>query len=100
MSVTPVAGTNTKINLGATAVIAAPANVNGGYITNPALASDQGIAIAESLLVSPVTPPSLIGNTTAIRLQPGETYMVIPGSVNPVWVNATTTGHKFTCVVY
>ncbi len=100
MSVTPVAGPNTQITTGGTPVIAISANANGGYITNPALNTDQGITTAEAILVDPVNPPSLSANGTTVSIQPGGTYLVIPGSVNPVYVNAATGGHKFTAVQY
>lgn len=100
MSVTPTKGSNTQIVTGGAPVVAAPATLNGGYITNPVLASDQGVATAEPLYVDPATPPSTQANGSTIALQPGDSYALIPNSSTPVYVNAASSGHKFTCVYY
>jgi hypothetical protein len=71
----------------------------GGYIVNPLDPIDQGIHIAEPLYVNIVVPPQLIsGNTlTNVELEPGGTFIIPPGT--NVWVNAATSGHKFTAVL-
>lgn len=100
MAVTPIAGVNSIIAVGGTSVVAVAANPNGGYITNPLLSTDQGIT-AEPLYVDPVgTAAILKANTTTIALQPGQRWDVIPGQTTPTYVNAATTGHKFTVVSY
>jgi hypothetical protein len=99
-SVTPQAGVNAVIATGGTAVIAANGGINGGYITNPASASDQGISVAENLIVDPVATPDLFGNGTSISLFPGQSFSLIPGTTLPTWVNAETTSHRFTVVVF
>jgi len=104
MTVTPVAGAHSFITTGGTPVIAAsalPAGYNGGYIVNPLLATDQGIGTAEPLIVDPTgVSPGLNANGTAIALQPGQSWNLIPGQVTATFVNAATSGHKFTVVVY
>jgi hypothetical protein len=104
MTVTPTAGTNSHVTTGGTAVVAASANpsgYNGGYITNPLLATDQGISTAEPLIVDPTgASPGLNANGTSIALQPGQNWPIIPGQVTATMVNATTSNHKFTCVVF
>jgi hypothetical protein len=104
MTVTPTGGANSFVTTGGTAVIAASANssgYNGGYITNPLLASDQGIGTAEPLIVDPTgASPGLNANGTAIALQPGQTWNLITGQVTATMVNATTSNHKFTVIVY
>jgi hypothetical protein len=104
MTVTPTGGAHSFITIGGTPVIAASANplgYNGGYIVNPLTASDQGIGTAEPLIVDPTgVVPGLNANGTAIALQPGQSWNLIPGQVTATYVNAVTSSHKFTCVVY
>lgn len=101
MAFTPAAGNASTIVTGGTAVLAALANVNGGYITNPASDADQGISPAEYLYIDPVNPaPGLVGNGTTIALAPGQSFSLIPGTTLPTAANAVTSGHKFTVVVY
>lgn len=99
-AVTPQAGANSIIVTGSTAVVAANGSINGGYITNPASASDQGIATVENLIIDPVQTPTLAGHGTSTSLVPGQTFVLIPGTTLPTWANAATSGHKFTVVVY
>jgi len=104
MPVTPIAGANSVIAVGGTAVIAVNANsngVNGGYIVNPLTTTDQGVSPVEVLIVDPTgVAPGSNANGTAIALQPGQSFPLIPGQTTAVQVNAATTGHKFTCVIY
>lgn len=104
MSVTPLQGSNVAIVTGGSAVVAIPANPNGGYITNPYLNTDQGIGgAAEPLYIDPVGTPGAVagdGNTTTTVLYPGQTYTVIPGQTTVTKANAATTGHKFTAVYW
>lgn len=102
MAVTPVPGPNTVITTGGTAVGCIPPNPNGGYVTNPLSAADQGLSTAEVLYLDPTntspgsTPGS--GNGSAVALQPGQTWNVIPGQTTTTVVNAASSGHKFTAV--
>jgi hypothetical protein len=99
MAVTPVSGVNTFITTGGTGVIAIPGNPNGGYITNPLIATDQGIGAVETLYIDPVGSAAILhANGTVFALQPGQTWSVIPGQTTPTYVNAITAGHKFSAV--
>lgn len=98
MLVTPVAGLVSVITTGGTAVNAVGPNPNGGFITNPVSASDQGIATAEVLYVDPVGTAGLAGNGTTFALYPGQSWPLIPGQTTPTSVNAATSGHKFSIV--
>ena len=101
--VTPVGGINYVIVTGGTAVEVAPAGINGGYISNPLYAADQGIGTAETLIVDPVNiadSASSSGFNTATRLLPGQTFTLIPGSTVAVTANSATSGHKFTAVFW
>ena len=100
MAVSPQGGLAFAVITGGTAVLAVPAGVSGGYITNPSQASDQGISDAENLIVDPVGLPALVGNNTSTSLVPGQSFSIIPNSVTPVRVNAATSGHKFTVVYW
>lgn len=85
---------------GGTAVTVVPTGPNGGFITNPLSATDQGIATAEVLYVNPVSGATLNGNGTTFALQPGQTWLIIPGQSTVTSVNAATSGHKFSAVYY
>lgn len=100
MAVTPIPGVNSIIATGGTPVIAVAANPNGGFITNPYLATDQGIATAEVLYINPVTAAGVQANGTTFALQPGQSWTIIPGQTTPTSTNANTAGHKFTVVSY
>jgi len=100
VAITPSGGTNSQVATGGTAVVAAPAGVQGGYITNPASPTDQNLSNTELLFVDPVSAPSLAANGTTIALNPGETFTIPANSTLPVYVNAASSGHKFTVVVY
>lgn len=98
-AVTPVAGQSTIISAGGQSVVAIPTNPNGGYITNPFTALDQGISVAEPIYVDPVgSATQLHGNGTIFAIAPGQTWSVIPGQTTLTYVNAATSGHKFTAI--
>lgn len=104
MAVTPVPGNASEVVTGGVSVVAILAGPNGGFITNPSSAADQGIGTAEVLYVDPTgaSPGSTAGsaNGTAFALQPGQSWPVVPGQSTQTKVNAATSGHKFTCVVW
>lgn len=96
MPVTPRAGTNSAVVSADTPVEAVPVNPNGGFITNPYTATEQGIGAAESLYVDPTgADPTLEGNGTTFALLPGQSWTIIPGQTTPTKVNAASSGHKF-----
>jgi hypothetical protein len=70
--------------------------VNGGLIINPLDAVDQNIHIAESLFISLISDAHLQNNYDNVELMPGESF-IVPAQSN-VWVNAVTSGHKFTAI--
>jgi hypothetical protein len=80
------------------AVNAIAANQTGGYIVNPLLAADQGLATAEVLYVDQVTNAGVVANGTTIALEPGQSYTVIPNTTTPVSVASQSANHKFTAV--
>lgn len=81
-------------------IIALSAGELGGFVVNPQLAVDQGIADAEVLFVDPTGPASLFPTATTFALQPGQTYAVPALSSTPLWINAVTGGHRFTAIQY
>src|SRR5208282_391744 len=89
----------TTVATGGTAIIAVFGGFQGGRITNPVTALNQGVATVEPLYVDPTGPPGLMGNTTTVVLQPGQSYHLIPGATSNVWVNAQTSGHSFSAFV-
>lgn len=98
--VTPVAGLVSEVTTGGTAVTVFAALPNGGFITNPASAADQGIAVAESLYVNPVGAAALEANGTTFEILPGGSWEVIPGQTTLTTVNSVSDGHKFSAVKY
>lgn len=91
--VTPAPGTNSVVTTGGTPVQAAPGAVNGGYITNPATAT-------EFLFVNPVGAAALTEGGTTFALQAGQTWTMIRGQTTPTSVNAASDGHIFSVVVW
>jgi hypothetical protein len=98
---TPVVGlaTVTSATPG-TAVIAIDVNQAGGYVVNPILPADQGLATAEPLYINQVGNAALAANGTTIALQPGQSYAVIPNTTTPVTVASASASHKFTAVMW
>ena len=103
MPITPTPGLASQINVGGQAVMIAGA-VNGGILTNPAANTDQGVVTSEILYVDPVgvcggsaLPQA---NGTVFALQPGQSWTFPPGQTTPTYVNAASTGHKFTVVIW
>ena len=96
---TPITGPATVTSpTPGTAVTAIDPNQAGGYIVNPATATDQGLATVEPLYVNQVASATLQANGTTIALQPGQSYSVIPNTITPVTVSAASPSHKFTAV--
>ena len=96
--VTPIAGEVSQVASGGTAVIVIAGGPNGGIITNPYTAADQGIANTEPLYVNPVGTATTNGNETTFALQPGQSWTAIPGQTTATSVNAATNGHKFSAI--
>lgn len=103
-AVTPVALLTSEVTTGGTPVQVAPGGINGGFITNPSTNTDQGIVTAEPLYVTCVgtSPGSAPGdaNGTTFMLYPGGSWNMIAGQTTATWVNAATSGHKFSGVYY
>ena len=79
--------------------------VNGGLITNPLAASDQGLANAEVLYVDPVGTCAPVSGVlgaygTIFALQPGQSWPLIAGQTTATYVNALSQGHRFSVVLY
>ena len=88
-------GFTDTITIGGKAVLVADPTINtsGGMIINPSSYLDQHINPTEVLYVDVVSPAYAQSKTT-IALFPGQEYIVPAGS--SVWVNADSSGHKFT----
>lgn len=103
-AVTPAAGTASAIVTGGTAVTMVTGPINGGYITNPINLAAQGIVAAENAYLNMVATPGSTdanGNGTTVILAAGQTF-TLPALAAGVLVkvNAATTGHKMTVVVW
>lgn len=99
-AVTPVAGTTATVVTGGTAVTMVTGPVNGCYITNPLSATDQGIAVAEVGYINIVGTATTTGNTSNVTIQAGQTFSCPAGMTTNASVNAATSGHVFTVVVW
>lgn len=103
-AVTPQALLTSVIAVGGTPIQIAPGDIAGGFVMNPASEVDQDIPTAEVLYITSVgtTPGDAPGdgNGTTFALYPGQTYEMIPGQTTQTWVNAATTGHKFSGIYY
>ena len=102
---TPTNGLSTSISNGFQPTRVANGGVSGGIITNPLAASDQGLANAEVLYVDPVGPCAPVNGVlgaygTIFALQPGDKWYLIPGQTTATTVNAVSTGHRFSVVLY
>lgn len=103
MNVSPIRlypGSASEIVLAGVSVVAIPAGVLGGYISNPYSAADQGLDAPEMIYVDPTGPAALHQTATTVPIWPGGTYSAVPGSSGPVWVNAASAGHRFTSVLF
>jgi hypothetical protein len=100
--VTPIPGLNHVVAIGGAPVEVAAGGNNGGFIVNPASATDQGIAgIPESLFVDPTGgEPGTAAFGTTFEIAPGDSWQIIPGQTTPTNVNAATGGHRFSVVLY
>ncbi len=92
-------GAIASVPVGGQAVIAVYGGMQGAIIWNPAAAMDQGLAVAEVLYLDPTKPALTFASETCIAVFPGQFYFVPPGDDTNVWVNAATSGHKFSCIV-
>ena len=98
--VTPVAGLVSMVTTGGVAVTVVPGGPNGGFITNPYTAADQGIVTAENLYVDAVNPATTTGNGTTFTIFPGGSWPIIPGQTTVTTVNSVTDGHRFSVTWY
>lgn len=85
--------------MGGTSVVAVYGGLLGAMITNPVSARDQGVDPVEELWVNLTGPADTVETATTVAIQPGQTFTVPPGQTLDVWVNARTSGHRFTSVV-
>ena len=100
MAATVTQATATVITTGGSAVAAIPPGINGGLITNPLIAADQGIITAEALYINPITAGGLAANGSTFALPPGATWTVIGGQTSSTFVNAATSGHQFSAIFW
>ncbi len=85
---------------GGTPVVALTGPFNGGFIVNPLLSADQGGGSVEPLNLNLVGTAAAAGsiNGTTFALPAGSTFNLPSGGLSAsISVNATTSGHKFTC---
>jgi hypothetical protein len=92
-------GVNSHVAKGGRAVVAVPAYTLGGYVVNPASYIDQGISTVEVLFVDPTGPAVLHQTATTVPLQPGQSYRVPADQTTPLWINAASSGHRFSAIL-
>jgi hypothetical protein len=90
----------TVVTVGGQPITAAYGPLLGGFIQNPFSNIDQGTIFAEPLFVSIDGPAALSDTGTTTRLEAGGIFQIPPGLTGNVSVNAETSGHKFSGVVF
>lgn len=100
-SVVLAPATPAQVILGGSPVTVFYGPMLGGVITNPFLATDQGISGAsEELWVDLVNPAVTTRNGTSFPLFPGRSFTIPQGFTGNVSVTALTAGHKFSAISY
>lgn len=90
----------TQVVFGGEAVTVMFGPLAGGVITNPRSAADQGLVQTEVLFVDVSGTAGLAETSTTVPIQPGATFVVIPGQTTNVSVNARSSGHKFSAIIF
>jgi hypothetical protein len=105
MAYTSRQGDNYIVATGGQSIIAlnpSANGINGGFIVNGFLQNDQAIASNPEPLYVNITgqPASLNANGSTFALQPGQPFPLVSNMTNAIYVNAATSGHAFTIVVW
>lgn len=98
-SVSLYPGAASQVRTGGTSIAAAFGPLLGGFVMNPLTAADQGVP-AEPLYLDLTGPAATRETATTIELGPGQMFSFPADFGATVWVNAVTSGHKFSAVVY
>lgn len=101
--VTPVPGLTSQVAVAGTPVTVVAGGPNGGVITNPYTAVDQGFGPddpPENLYIDAVSPAGVVGNGTTFCLYPGQSWELIPGQTTATSANSNRSGHKFSALSY
>lgn len=93
-------GASSVVTVGGVPAIAAYPLAAGGFIANPLSAADQGLSLAEPLYVSFAGPATLSATLTTTEVFPGQSIAIPANSTLPASVNAVSSGHKFSVVIY
>lgn len=99
-SVSLYPGAASSVRTGGSAVVAAYGPLLGGFIVNPFSAPDQGLSVPEPMFIDLVGDASLFETATTTILYPGQTFNIPANLEDRVSVNATSSGHKFSAVVF
>jgi hypothetical protein len=91
---------NYSVVNGSVSIIAAYGPGIAGLILNPKDAADEGIPIVEPLYVDFTAPATLYASNTTFALNPGQSIFFPEGFAGPVWVNAATTGHRYSGILW
>jgi hypothetical protein len=102
--VTPGALLTSEVTTGGTAVTVITGPCRGGFVSNPASAAGQGLGSTEDLYLDMVNVPGstdATGNGTTQTLVAGQSFAIPPLRTGVlVRVNATSSGHLFSGVVW
>lgn len=90
----------TFVTTGGEPAVAAFGPILGGFLLNPASAEGQGIDTVEILYVDIVGDAEVGVTETTVAIQPGQVYYFPPGQTTNVSVNAETSGHRFSGIVF
>ena len=90
----------TSVPFGGEPIIAIYGPVLGGMVANPLNAADQDLEIAEALYLDLVNAAALGETATTVAVQPGQTYPLPANFTGNVSVNAASSGHQFSAVLW
>ena len=103
MAVAPVnvfkAG-STEVAVGGQPVAAVFGGIAGGVLFNPNTPADQGISVPESLFYDFTAPATTYESATTFPLVPGQRLNLPAGLAVNLSVNAVTSGHKFSAIIW
>lgn len=90
----------TTVAVGGQPVTAAYGPMLGGYIQNPMSSADQGTAVPETLYVNLEGSATLIETRSNFKVEPGQAFRIPDGFTGRVSVNAPSSNHRFSGIVF
>jgi hypothetical protein len=98
--ITPSKGLTSVVTTGGSSSLIATIVALGGVLQNPLSNEDQGLTTEEPLYYSIAGPAGISVSNTTFMLPPGGIAVLPPNVLNGIWVNANTSGHKFSFIQF